>query len=367
MVKGGPWMKLGLVLLSAGVSLAVLEGVLRLCHWPAEDPVWVACHDTAFTFAPGLDYRHISAEYDVEFRTNSLGFRSPEVAPKHGLRVLLLGDSYACGYGVEQAQTFAGILRDRLHVDLVNAGIGGFEIIHQVQYYRSRGQQLQPDLVVYALYLNNDLTNNRLWEITADGGLRRRDGKPALEEQGTPKILCLLKRCVPLRRWFHAVWPRAPRNSLALPGRDYLALCDEPLGPDARQNYTEAEELLRQLHDAVTAGGAEFLVLGIPLRAVVDEPSPQAYRAGNAAEACDLLRPVRKIEAFLRQAGIEEVSLTDDLCADRQRLQTPLYFSGDGHLNAAGHRAVAEHLLPVVAAKLAALEARRCKTPATQP
>ena len=327
----------------------------------------MACHDTAFTFAPRLNYRHISAEYDVEFQTNSLGFRSPEVGPKRGVRVLLLGDSYACGYGVEQAQTFAGILRDRLHLDLVNAGIGGFEIIHQVQYYRSRGRLLQPDLVVYALYLNNDLTNNRLWETTADGGLLRRDGKPALEEQGTPKILCLLKRCVPLRRWFHAVWPRAPRNWLAMPGRDYLALCAEPLGAEARQNYSEVEDLLRQLHDAVTADGAEFLVLGIPLRAVVDEPSPQAYRADKAAEARDLLRPVRKIDAFLRQAGIEQVPLTDDLRADRQRLQTPLYFACDGHLNAAGHRAAAEHLLPVVAAKIAAIEARRCKTPAMQP
>ena len=36
--------------------------------------------------------------------------------------------------------------------------------------------------------------------------------------------------------------PSAPRNSLALPGRDYLALCEESPGAEARQNYADAED-----------------------------------------------------------------------------------------------------------------------------
>ena len=44
----------------------------------------------------------MSAEYDVEFATNRLGLRNDEVGPKRGFRVLLLGDSFTCGYGVRR-------------------------------------------------------------------------------------------------------------------------------------------------------------------------------------------------------------------------------------------------------------------------
>jgi hypothetical protein len=352
------WAKLALAAVSTLLTLALVEGLLRLGGWPPEDPVWTTCHETAFRFAPNLGYRHMSSEYDVEFHTNRLGLRSDEIGPKRGFRVLLLGDSYTCGYGVERPQIFADRLRERLHVDLVNAGVGGFEIIHQLHYFRASGRKLKPDLVVYALYLNNDLTNNRLWESTADGGLRRVDGQSPLVQRGTPKLVCLLKRSVPLRRLFHALDGRFEHRKIELPGGEYLGLCADPLGQTAEEDYRVADELLQQLRDEVKASGAEFMVMSIPLRAAVEEPSATAYQPDKKADVkYDLLRPVRIVSDLLQKAGIEHVSLTNALRQDRQRLKTPLYFPLDGHLNALGHRCVADHACPALEAKIRAMQA----------
>jgi lysophospholipase L1-like esterase len=344
-----------LALGSTLIWLGMVEGVLRLCHWPAEDPVWVPCHATAFKFAPNIRYRQMSAEYDVEFATNRLGLRSDEVGPKRGFRVLLLGDSFTCGYGVPRAQTFGDLLRKRLGVEVINAGVGGFEIIHEVQYYRAQGRQLRPDLVVLATYLGNDLTNNVLWQSTPDGGLRRSDGRQPLEEKGTPKLVCLLKRLVPLRRLYHALCRSLEDGRLSRPETAYLGLC--ALRPDdaARRNYALAERLLGQLRDEAAAGGARLVVLSIPPRAAVEDRWPRAYAgAGPGAPACDLWRPARELDAICRRSGIPHATMTDGLRAEWQRAGSPLYFPRDGHLNAAGHRCVAQIAYPLLAAAMAA-------------
>lgn len=337
------WVRLGLAFAATLLALLVVEGVLRLADWPPEDPVWRPCRETAFCFAPNLDYRHMAAEYDVRFQTNRLGLRDDEVGPKRGMRILLLGDSFTCGYGVERAETFADLLEMQLQTEVLNAGVGGFEAIHQLHYYRSAGRLLQPDLVIYALYLNNDLTNNRLWRPTADGGLERSDGRPALESQGLSKLACLLKRPVLVRRIAHA-WPHSPPPD-ARPGQRYLALCAEPLGAEAADDYRTTVELLEQLRDEVVASGARFLVVSFPLRAVVEEADPEHYPAADHdGTTYDLLRPTREITARLAAVGIEHLPLSEPLRADRQRLGSPLYFRADGHWNATGHRCLAEHL-----------------------
>ena len=349
------WAKLGLALGSTLIWLGLVECFLRLCHWPAEDPVWVTCHETAFKFAPNIRYRQMSAEYDVEFATNRLGLRSDEVEPKRGFRVLFLGDSFTCGYGVQRAETFADLLRTRLGVEVINAGVGGFEIIHQVQYYHAQGRQLKPDLVVFATYLGNDLTNNVLWQSTANGGLRRCDGRRPLEEKGTPKLVCLLKRLVPLRRLYHLLCRPLEHGKLSQPDTAYLGLCAARPDDAARRNYAVAERLLRQLRDDVASGGARLVVLSIPPRAAVEDPWPRAYAGAVPGDPpCDLWQPARELDAICRRAGIAHATATDGLRAAWQRAHAPLYFPRDGHLNAEGHRCVAQIAYPILAAGISA-------------
>ncbi len=339
---------------SVVAALLLAEASLRLLGWPPEDPVWMTCRETAFQFAPNVNYRHMSTEFDVEFRTNRLGLRDDEVGPKRGYRILLLGDSFTCGYGVERPRLFADLIEEQLQMEVINAGVGGFDIVHQLHYFRSRGRELRPDLVVYALYLNNDLTGNRQWRTRRGGELTRRDGKPALQPRGTAKLVCLARSFVPLRRLIHAFRRRAVNQPETQPGERYLALCADRPDQSALADYQVARDLLIKLRDEVKSSGAEFLIVSFPLRAVVETTCPEAYRPGESrdGQTYNLLRPVARMAEMLDSAGIDHIPLTGALRDARQRLATALYYPSDGHFNALGHRLFAELLVPPLRARL---------------
>ena len=42
------------------------------------------------------------------YKTNSLGYRNPEIGPKRGERILFLGDSITLGLALNEADTFPG-------------------------------------------------------------------------------------------------------------------------------------------------------------------------------------------------------------------------------------------------------------------
>ncbi len=346
--------RLSLAAASTAISLVLVEACLRALDWPPEDPVWARSRETAFQFAPNLRYRHMSTEFDVAFQTNSEGLRDEEIGDKRGYRILLLGDSYTCGYGVQRQELFADLLERRLHVEVVNAGVGGFEIVHQLHYFRTRGRELRPDLVLYAFYLNNDLTGNRAWESCADGTLRRRDRRPSLDEHGTPKLACLAKSFAPLRRVVHALRRHSCQLPPAMPGEHYLALCANPPGEQASRDYQTALQLIAELRDEVQAAGAEFLVASFPLRAVVEEDGPEHYYPPGSPDGAsyNLLRPVTHFTAMLESAGIRHLALTEWLRSSRQKLRVPLYFHNDGHLNPLGHRCLADGLETALRARL---------------
>jgi hypothetical protein len=107
----------------------------------------------------------------------------------------------------------------------------------------------------------------------------------------------------------------------------------------------------------VAANGARLVVLSIPPRAAVEDPSPRTYAgAPPGAAACDLWRPARELDAICRRSGIPHATMTDGLRAEWQQAGSPLYFPRDGHLNEAGHRRVAQIAYPVLASQIAALD-----------
>ncbi len=101
-----------------------------------------------------------------EVRINTGGLRDArELArPKPGnvYRVLLLGDSHTFGWGVDWEDT-PGEQLERLlepstdlEVEVVNAGVPGFNTAQEAAYLEHRGLDLEPDCVV-VLFLGNDL------------------------------------------------------------------------------------------------------------------------------------------------------------------------------------------------------------------
>lgn len=338
-----------LAALSTIVALGTTEAALRVLDWPSSDPVWRETAATGFGFAPNLQYRHMQPEYDVAFSTNSHGLRDDEIAPKTGRRILLLGDSFTCGYGVERSEMFADLVEQRMGCEIVNAAVGGYETIHQLRYVQAEGRALSPDLVVLALYLGNDVTGNREWTCDNDGRLVRVDGRPALNPPCEPKLLSLAKRSVSVRRAFHAArqaWTGRVALSEWRPDRSYLNLCVAANSAEAQADWEETYRLVKQLRDEVAAQGGRLLVVTIPTRIDVELDVRQRWEREHLDQAgrLDFARPTRDASEMLDQLGIAHLSLLEPLRAEHARLDAPLYYPHDGHLNSRGNARVAEHV-----------------------
>ncbi|MEA2950810.1 MAG: hypothetical protein QOJ96_330 [Alphaproteobacteria bacterium] len=115
---------------------------------------------------PGIGHEHrpnSQAELmGVAVNINSKGLREREIPYKRtsDLRILMLGDSFTEGWGVPFELTFSKRI-ERLYAahgiaaEVINAGVGNYNTVMEVNYFLSEGYKYQPDMAVLN-YIPND-------------------------------------------------------------------------------------------------------------------------------------------------------------------------------------------------------------------
>ena len=126
---------------------------------------------SGYVMRPSLCVRLRTREYDQVLRTNSRGMVGPDLpatkAPGE-FRIVVLGDSYTVGGQVPYEQTFPAVLEQQLRqrgysqVRVINAGVGGYTTYNEAGLLREDLSWLQPDLVVVAVFVGNDVAENVL-------------------------------------------------------------------------------------------------------------------------------------------------------------------------------------------------------------
>lgn len=118
--------------------------------------------------SPELPFAHYPNRtghyYGAEITTNSRGFRDREfpLAKAPGKkRILFLGDSFTLGWGVPFDRLFSKQLEELLRnnpggYEVINTGVGNYNSAMEVEAFKQRGLELQPDLVVL-MYFANDM------------------------------------------------------------------------------------------------------------------------------------------------------------------------------------------------------------------
>ncbi|MBL8768579.1 MAG: SGNH/GDSL hydrolase family protein [Planctomycetes bacterium] len=100
------------------------------------------------------------------YAINALGFRGPEITttkPANTVRVVLLGDSVAFGWGVEERDGLRAQLERRLAdwygtsraIEVVNLAVPGLHAGHEYERFRHHGLALEPDVVVVLFNVND--------------------------------------------------------------------------------------------------------------------------------------------------------------------------------------------------------------------
>ena len=102
-----------------------------------------------------------------ELRTNELGFRDamPRLAPKRPgeFRIVVLGDSFTVAAGVDYARIYTTLLEERLKekhpgARVINLAVGGYNVVQYAAVLEEVALGLEPDLVLVALYPENDFS-----------------------------------------------------------------------------------------------------------------------------------------------------------------------------------------------------------------
>ncbi len=267
-------MLLGFVLLSeAGLRLAGLptgrvRSISRL--WNTNRQTF---EQSIGVFTPGVRSKvSWPAELAYTVSVNSLGLRGRELPIDKGpaFRILALGDSYTFGFYVDDEETFPHQLEAMLAgrsqpIEVVNAGCGRYCLADELDFYRERARQLQPDLVVL-VFCGNDVM-----DLMRDEFVYERQ-KRELAAPNLPKEL-----------WERTAWFEASlMATLAIrkwrSGVEHDAVIPIHLEPHYERAplWQRYRELLIELRDACEADGCALVATWYPdaaiVRELVDDP-----------------------------------------------------------------------------------------------
>lgn len=148
-------LRLLIVLASTILALVAAELAYRWTRVaslsPTTHPGYVA-HDSelGWCYQPNAQARHRSAEFDVEIEINAQGFRGPDWPARTDRPLIaVVGDSIVFGWGVEEHESFTGLLRTQHpEWDVRGIGISGFAPDQQLLLLRRHGKLRPPDIVV---------------------------------------------------------------------------------------------------------------------------------------------------------------------------------------------------------------------------
>jgi lysophospholipase L1-like esterase len=304
----------------------------RLADFWRYDPVYGWSHE------PGKTGGFAAHGFDTTVRINSLGYRGPErsyARPAGTRRVVVLGDSFVWGFGVEQEALFTTVLERRLApgVEVLNLGVSGYSTDQELLVYRNEGQRYRPDVVVLVVASNDVADNARPVAYVVYG-------KPLFTLTGD--ALALTNSPVPRRPlWERLVFSLA-RQSYVLNQVNRLresrslgaALDAQPAAAAPAQRppfpHTEAEKLtvrlISEIRREVEQSGAAFLVVLV-----------EDIYAGE------------HFPRHLAALGMDVVSLDDHITPG----DTATHLPEDFHWNEQGHALVAEALAPRIGELLA--------------
>ena len=145
----GPAGKLLLLAVSLGAAVTAGDALIRatdLGFRPLRSP---ANADTIVE----------TAEFRTRVRTNALGFREPRLPgpkPPGTRRIVVLGDSFTHGYGVEENEAYPRVLEGLLPgVEVINLGVPATCPLDYAANFEEVGRAYEPDLVLVGLMAND--------------------------------------------------------------------------------------------------------------------------------------------------------------------------------------------------------------------
>ncbi len=148
-------------------------------------PLYQSEQFAGFQNRPNLSFDHHTNEFRARYYTNSAGFRVPRPGMEYAVskpadtyRIMLLGPSFAYGWGVEYEKSFAALLPRFLaergfangrKIELIDAGVPAMYAAPQRIWYEHVGRKYQPDMVMQFVYGSMAVSSSTTPRFVVDG------------------------------------------------------------------------------------------------------------------------------------------------------------------------------------------------------
>jgi len=312
--------------------------------------------DLGWALRPNVTTSLLADGTSYRVSTNARGFRGaeiPEARTPGRPRIVVLGDSFAFGWGVNDGETFAERLAETAHVEIANLGVPGHSTDQALWLLDHEAARLRPDVVLLQFCVNDFDGNETASAHPYAKPCWVRDPAGAWEERGRPVVMKAPIGAVPAT-WSETFAAHSALWSVVTGSVPIRAT--ESVGDDTSAVRAAQESVAHMGPDSVTA----MLLARLKVRcdaigarlAVFDASTPgRLDRPPGGADRSMLLSPVsRRLAEIGRDAGFTVLSVDRALidAADRGESVT----IPDGHWNAAGHAvvaaALAEQLAPML-------------------
>jgi hypothetical protein len=320
--------QLALLTFAISTVLTLVSGEL-LVRWL--DPQATMVPRSRFSANYGLEFfqdrkmvNELPGEWHFEYNTNAQGHRGPVMPVSNRYpkpNVVVLGDSYTFGYGIEDGVEYPAQLRQRLSAShgVVNLGVGGWGLTQELRRYYELRRLYEPQVVVLQ-FAGNDPSDNLLYRVTSVDG-----GRFVFHDRDEKQVISIVKRLLA-----DSVLQHSQLYALAR-GHLYYLMRSREIAAAGRAGgiaATDGGVTAQQFHNELLETFARDLSSrGIRLLLIAVE--------GHLAEF-----PL--IRDKMRQLQAEGLATFIDL--DELFKKAPNELSPEGHWGRASHRSVAEAL-----------------------
>lgn len=367
---------MGVVIGEVGLRVAGVEGYPKIGDFVDSAPTrfHTSDPDLGWTLKPG-----VSGEWKGEgasfVQVNSEGLRDREhtkAKPPNTLRIAVLGDSFTEAIHVPVEQTFWSKLERKLgnceavkgrkKVEVINFGIQGYGTAQELIMLRKKVWDYNPDIVVLAFFIGNDVINN-------SPQLEYDHYRPFFRYDANGKLVADMsfRNLAPIDRNKRAVSfvDRMPswlvNNSRILQvikkvdldlkkgqlSEDFTVLSTknlkEPQDAAWKDAWRVTEGLIVKMHNEVVQKKADFLLVTIGDPIQVDRDPAKRKKFMQEYNIQDLFYPDRRLEKLGAREGFRVLNLAEQFQGYTEKYQVCAHgFDNSvpcgGHWNELGHR-----------------------------
>lgn len=343
------WLNLLLTIFVIIIVLIIIEVALSVLDIPKYSTFPEAYRQADpilhHTFIPNSYGRMSNQDYTIDYFINSIGLRDDEIGAKKSYRILMVGDSFTEGMGVNANYTIAQQLENLFtskgyDVEVINGGIASYSPILEYLYLKNKGLQLKPDLVILNLDLSDTIDDMNYEKLAKfkDGEVVAVPGdevQPTSSLKGEIEMFCMkykLNTCI-----------LAGRATLKLAGyyntptKDFISHYTNSAGP-VLMNRTF--DYLSKIDSLCKENGAKFILVTYPHAPHVSDNEWLQGRQKMGEQGISTYT----FEFYDRVKELSEennIGYIDTYYAFNRTKKYPLYHNLDPHMTEKGYRVLA--------------------------